>query len=67
MRCRNSLGRNSSRSYEGGDAGIEAFDRYLRLHERSMQPDPEPDEDGLAYQRAHFRMDGRNTADMPGV
>ena len=67
MRCRTSLGRNSSRSYEGGDVGIETFDRYLRLHERSMQPDPAPDEDGLAYQRAHFPMDHKTAAQMPSV
>ena len=67
VRSRSSMGRPSSRSYEGGDVGIETFDRYLRLYERSLRPDPESDEDGLAYQRAHFPMDHRNTADMPGV
>ena len=67
MRCRTSMGRNSSRSYEGGDVGIEVFDRYLRLHERSMQPDPEPDEDGLAFQRTHFPMNHGTTSQMPSL
>ena len=41
MLRRTSMGRASSHSYEGGDVGIEEFDRYLRLLERSMRPDPE--------------------------
>ena len=67
MLRRTSMGRGSSRSYEGGDVGIEEFDRYLRLYERSMRPDPKPDADKWAYQRGKFPAVEPLSGDMPGV
>ncbi|MCR4644944.1 MAG: hypothetical protein K5695_05985 [Oscillospiraceae bacterium] len=67
MLRRTSMGRASSHSYEGGDVGIEEFDRYLRLLERSRRPDPDPDAVGSGYQRGYFPAVEPLSGDMPVI
>lgn len=52
--------------YEGGDDGVEAFDRYLRYYERSQQPDP-PDEDELFDRRMQAHPHRQFHVEMPSV
>lgn len=53
-----------SKGYDGGDEGAEAFDRYIRLYERSLRPDP-PDEDGLFDRRMAFQPNHHESVEMP--
>ena len=53
-----------SRGYDGGDEGTEAFDRYIRLYERSLRPDL-PDDDELLDRRVAVQPDHHEQVEMP--